>query len=242
MHIRITKKLKNFLLDIDFRASERLAILGPSGCGKSMTLKCIAGIVTPDQGQITLNGRVLFDKQRKIHLKTQSRKVGFLFQDYALFPTMDVLTNISCALSGSKKEKKEKANEMAARFRLQGLEKHYPHQLSGGQQQRTALARAMACEPDILLLDEPFSALDVYLKKQIQSETLSFLEDFPGEMIMVTHDPSEAALLCKHTLVLDNGQCVASGDANHLSIMPEKDISENGRLFLSYMKKEGNLL
>lgn len=137
-----------------------------------MTLKSIAGIVTPDEGRILLNGRTLFDSEKKINLKPRDRKVGYLFQDYALFPNMTVRQNISCGVRG--KEKEKLAEEQIHNFRLEGLEEQYPHQLSGGQKQRTALARMMANEPEALLLDEPFSALDYYLKEQLQVQMLDF--------------------------------------------------------------------
>ena len=169
--VEIKKKLKEFDLDISFSAGKGcLGILGPSGCGKSMTLKSIAGIVTPDSGRIALQyakgeaagGRVLYDSALKINEKPQMRRVGYLFQNYALFPNMSVEENIAVGLKGMEK-KKAKVGEMIERFRLTGLEKRYPGQLSGGQQQRVALARILAYEPEALLLDEPFSAMDTYL-------------------------------------------------------------------------------
>ena len=167
--VEIKKKLKEFDLDISFSAGKGcLGILGPSGCGKSMTLKSIAGIVTPDSGRIALQyakgeaagGRVLYDSALKINEKPQMRRVGYLFQNYALFPNMSVEENIAAGLKGMEK-KKAKVGEMIERFRLTGLEKRYPGQLSGGQQQRVALARILAYEPEALLLDEPFSAMDM---------------------------------------------------------------------------------
>ena len=143
----------------------RMALLGASGCGKSVTLKCIAGIMTPDRGHIILDGETLFDSEKHINLPPQKRRVGYLFQQYALFPNMTVLQNIRCGIrSGSRAEKRRRAEKKLRRFRLEGLEKKYPTQLSGGQQQRTALARILASEPRAILLDEPFSALDGFLK------------------------------------------------------------------------------
>ena len=139
----------------------RMALLGASGCGKSVTLKCIAGIMTPDRGHIILDGETLFDSEKHINLSPQKRRVGYLFQQYALFPNMTVLQNIQCGIRpGSRAERRRRAEEQLRRFRLEGLEKKYPAQLSGGQQQRTALARILASEPRAILLDEPFSALD----------------------------------------------------------------------------------
>ena len=159
IEVAIKKKIGNFSLDVAFSAGEEMfALLGASGCGKSMTLKCIAGIETPDEGKIVLNGRTLFDSEKKINLIPQKRKVGYMFQDYALFPNMTVEKNIMAGMG--KKPEKAIVQDYIRRFRLEGLEHHLPRQLSGGQKQRVALARMMASQPEILLLDEPLSALD----------------------------------------------------------------------------------
>ena len=164
LFVDIRKKLKGFSLNVSFETNgDYLGVLGSSGSGKSMTLKCIAGIETPDEGLIILNGKVLFDSKKKINLKPQERNIGYLFQNYALFPNMTVEKNIGIGLKGSKYEKNRKINEIIEAFHLQGLEKKYPRQLSGGQQQRVALARCIIYKPDVLMLDEPFSALDTYL-------------------------------------------------------------------------------
>ncbi len=162
LSVDIEKKLGAFHLRSKFEVpDETMALLGASGCGKSMTLKCIAGIVTPDRGRIVLGDRVLFDSEKKINLPPQQRKVGYLFQQYALFPNMSVEQNILCGIrSGDKAEKRCVLAEKIRMFRLEGLEKKHPAQLSGGQQQRVALARILCSEPEAILLDEPFSALD----------------------------------------------------------------------------------
>ena len=161
LSVDIEKKLGAFHLRSQFEApDETMALLGASGCGKSMTLKCIAGIVTPDRGRIVLGGRVLFDSEKKINLPPQQRRVGYLFQQYALFPNMSVEQNILCGIrSGDKAEKRRVLAEKIRMFRLEGLEKKHPAQLSGGQQQRVALARILCSEPEAILLDEPFSAI-----------------------------------------------------------------------------------
>ena len=157
----------NFLLDVDFCMDGGVfAILGASGCGKSMTLKCIAGIERPDEGRIVLNDRVLFDSKKKINLPPQKRKVGYMFQDYALFPTMNVVQNIQAGMG--RKPDPKKVREYITGFQLGGLEHHMPDQLSGGQKQRVAMARMLAAEPEVLLLDEPFAALDSYLKWKLE--------------------------------------------------------------------------
>ena len=164
--VDIEKRLGNFMLRSKFEASSgTMALLGASGCGKSVTLRCIAGIMTPDSGRIVLDGETLFDSEKHIDLTPQQRRVGYLFQQYALFPNMTVAQNIQCGIrTGSRAEKQTQAAAQTRRFRLEGLEKKYPVQLSGGQQRRVALARILASEPRVILLDEPFSAPDTFLK------------------------------------------------------------------------------
>ena len=199
-----------FALDVSFEveaADETLALLGPSGCGKSMTLKCIAGIVTPDEGRIVLNGRVLFDSAVGVNLRPQERRVGYLFQNYALFPNMTVEQNIAVGVLGKGKE--ERAQTVARQifaFRLDGLQKKRPAQLSGGQQQRVALARIMASEPELLLLDEPFSALDGYLRWQLELELTDTLRAFPGGTVYVSHNRDEVYRMCDSVCVISQGR------------------------------------
>ena len=199
-----------FALDVSFEveaADETLALLGPSGCGKSMTLKCIAGIVTPDEGRIVLNGRVLFDSAAGVNLRPQERRVGYLFQNYALFPNMTVEQNIVVGVLGKGKEERAQtvARQVAA-FRLDGLQKKRPAQLSGGQQQRVALARIMASEPELLLLDEPFSALDGYLRWQLELELTDTLRAFPGGTVYVSHNRDEVYRMCDSVCVISQGR------------------------------------
>ena len=198
-----------FVLDVSFEveaADETLALLGPSGCGKSMTLKCIAGIVTPDEGRIVLNGRVLFDSEAGVNLRPQERRVGYLFQNYALFPNMTVEQNIAVGVLGKGKEERAQtiARQVAA-FRLGGLQKKRPAQLSGGQQQRVALARIMASEPELLLLDEPFSALDGYLRWELELELTDTLRAFPGGTVYVSHNRDEVYRMCDSVCVISQG-------------------------------------
>ena len=215
--VEIHRKLNRFTLDISFRSeSRRIGILRASGCGKSMTLKSIAGIETPDEGRITVEDRVMFDSGEKVNLKPQKRNVGYLFQNYALFPTMTVEKNIAAGLTGSRKEKEERVREMIKKFRLEGLERQLPGQLSGGQQQRVALARIMAYEPDVNLLDEPFSALDMFLKDQLQREMVELLSDYAGTVVLVSHDRDEVYRFSDELLIMDQGRIVAAG--------PTKDI------------------
>lgn len=222
LFVDIKKKLKGFYLDVSFQTDgDYLGILGASGSGKSMTLKCIAGIETPDEGRIVLNGKVLFDSEKKINLKPQERNIGYLFQNYALFPNMTVEENIGIGLKESKKEKEIKIREIIKSFHLEGLEKKYPSQLSGGQQQRVAIARCIIYKPDILMLDEPFSALDSYLKEQLQSEVLEFLKLYNGEVLMVTHSRDEVYKFCENVVIIDKGSSILLGNTKEIFEEPK---------------------
>lgn len=223
VYVDIKKRMDNFSLDIKFHSdSRRIGILGASGCGKSMTLKSIAGIEKPDEGKITVEGKVFYDHGNKINLKPQKRNVGYLFQNYALFPTMNVEKNIAAGLHGNKTDKQIKVREMIKKFRLEGLEKRLPRQLSGGQQQRVALARIMAYEPDVILLDEPFSALDMFLKDQLQRELLDLLKDYTGTVIMVSHNRDEIYRFSEELLIINQGKIAAAGKTEELFENPVK--------------------
>lgn len=203
--VEIEKQLGNFHLNVRFQAeTETLALLGASGCGKSMTLKCIAGIMTPDRGRIVLNGRVLFDSEARIDLPPQQRRVGYLFQNYALFPTMTVEKNILCGIrSGSKAEKNAALTATLHRFRLEGLEKRYPAQLSGGQQQRVAIARAVVTEPCVILADEPTAGLDPAAADSVL-ELFDRLHRSGHTLVLITHD-ERAAQCAARRMHLENG-------------------------------------
>lgn len=204
--VKIKKAFKDFLLDVDFSTeAKQLGILGASGCGKSMTLKCIAGIETPDEGQIIIDGRVLFDSAAKINLPPQARKIGYLFQNYALFPTMTVLQNVASGIREKKAVREALAREVLETMGLSGFERRYPDELSGGQQQRVALARMLAARPQMILLDEPFSALDAYLRDALQREMKTVIDKFEGHVMMVSHSRDELYRLCSHMAVMDAG-------------------------------------
>ena len=224
LEVNIQKELKEFDLEVEFELrKKRLGILGPSGCGKSMTLKSIAGIVNPDKGVVSLTTdkeTVYFNSDKKINLEPQKRNVGYLFQNYALFPNMTVEENIACGLPKNYDEKI--ISEMIKRFRLDGLEKRYPRQLSGGQQQRVALARILAYSPDVILLDEPFTAMDTYLKEQLRIELANTIRDFEGFSILVTHNRDEAFHFCDELIVLDKGKIIAKGDTYEIFENPKK--------------------
>lgn len=214
LSVHITKKVGDFLLQADCETAEGITgILGASGCGKSMTLKCIAGIIKPDKGKIVLNGRVLFDSERHICVKPQERHVGYLFQNYALFPNMTVEQNILCGLcqEKSKEKKQKKLEEVLQVMELQEVQKNLTSQLSGGQQQRAALARILVSDPELLLLDEPFSALDAYLREQLQTKMLGLLRKFGKEVLMVSHSRDEIYYLCDQAAVMGKGKILTMG-------------------------------
>ena len=224
LEVNIEKKLDGFTLRAAFAAGNTsTALLGASGCGKSMTLRCIAGIVKPDRGRIVLDGRVLFDSAQHIDLPPQQRGVGLLFQNYALFPNMTVEQNILCGLKAEKDPAARRAAcaELRRAMRLEPLAKRYPAQLSGGQQQRTALARILAGQPRILMLDEPFSALDSYLREEVEGEVGSLLAGFAGTALLVTHNRDEAYRLCKEMIVLNEGQVLRAGKTKEVFADPQ---------------------
>ena len=229
LDVKIKKKFEGFTLDIDYnRDIDTLGILGASGCGKSMFLKCIAGIVKPDEGHIVIDGRVLFDSEKKTDVRPQERRVGYLFQNYALFPNMTVEQNIMVPLkcnravfsSGDISKMQETVKELMASFCLEGLEKHLPRQLSGGQQQRVALARMLAVRPSLILLDEPFSALDIFLKDQLMQELIAQLEKYDAPVIMVSHDRDEVYRLCKNTAIMDDGSFIRADETHKVFADP----------------------
>ena len=215
----IRKKLGNFNLDVFIDTGDRMTgLLGASGCGKSMTLKCIAGIEKPDSGHIELDGRVLFDSRHGIDIKTRERHVGYLFQSYALFPTMNVRKNILCGLHWEKDSsiREEKYRQVIELLHLEGLEKHKTWQLSGGQAQRTAIARMLVSNPDLLLLDEPFSAIDTFLRNSIQTELSALLESVGKQALLVTHSQKEIRRMCTRLFVMKDGSIIRAGEKDEV--------------------------
>lgn len=209
LEVQIYKKLAEFDLDVSFQVNDNiLGLMGASGSGKSMTLKCIAGIETPDQGRIVLNDRVLFDSEKKINVPIQKRNVGYMFQSYALFPNMNVYENISVGLRARKvKDVDIVAQKVMKQFQISELASRYSKQLSGGQRQRVALARLMAYEPDVFLLDEPFSALDEDLKEDLLRELKSELQ-ISKPVIFVSHNKEEVNELCDFKYKIKQGEIV----------------------------------
>ena len=208
----IEKTAGDFHLRVSFCSDgEFLGILGPSGSGKSMTLKCIAGIEKPDRGRIVLDGNILYDSEKGINLPPQKRHVGYLFQTYALFPNMTVKQNIMCGLHDEKdRQKKEHlVREMLRLLQLESTASLRPHQLSGGQAQRAALGRILVNRPDLLMLDEPFSALDAHLRLKLQMELKSLLNGYGRGILMVTHDRDEAFRMCSRIGVMDSGRLLS---------------------------------
>lgn len=214
LKIRLKKSLKEFSLDISFSVDQEiLAIVGASGCGKTMTLKCIAGLFQPDEGSISLDEKLLYDAQAGINLPPRQREVGFVFQNYALFPHMSVIDNVAFGIRQLKKhDVKERVNLLLQKMRLEQFGQRYPGQLSGGQQQRVAIARALANEPRVLLLDEPFSALDSIVKESLQEELMELQNYFTGHVILVTHNLAEAYKMSSRIAVYEAGRIMQWDD------------------------------
>ncbi len=213
LSVSLTRRLPGFSLDVVFSTDcHPLGLLGASGAGKSLILRCLAGLETPHSGRIVVNGRVLFDSALGINLPSRDRRVGYLFQHYALFPHLTVAQNIAYGLQGqSKAAIARRVALQLQQVQLVGFGDRYPHQLSGGQQQRVALARALAPNPDILLLDEPFSALDAHLRSELEKQLLKTLSRYRGLTLFVSHNLEEAYRVCQRLLVLSGGRVVAEG-------------------------------
>ena len=209
LDIAIKKSFGSFDLDVAFQAGdETFGLLGASGCGKSLTMRCIAGIETPDSGHIVVNGVTFYDSSRIINLTPQQRKTALLFQNYMLFPNLTVEDNVAAGIGKEvpKADRTRIIDEELARFDVSAYRKRYPAQLSGGQQQRVALARMLAARPGILMLDEPFSALDSHLKGMLEQNLVSLFEAFQGTILYVSHDIDEAIRFCDRVAVVDNGR------------------------------------
>ena len=213
LEVAIEKNVPGFRLAIEFTVDGApLGLLGPSGSGKTMALRTIAGLETPDQGRIVLHGRVLFDSEKGIDVPARSRRIGLLFQNYALFPHLSVAQNIAFGLRGLPDgKKKRRVAEQLAAAHLDGLAERFPSTLSGGEQQRVALARALAIEPEALLLDEPFSALDTHLRGALERQLRDTLACYRGSTLFVSHNLEEAYRVCEKLVVLANGSVAAQG-------------------------------
>ncbi len=261
----------NFLIDIEselrsfhyhmkldsgkMKAGNVIGLLGPSGSGKTMTLRYIAGIAKPDRGRIVIGETTFLDRDHAIDLKPQARRVGYLFQNYALFPNMTVRSNIECGIIGADMQgkqngskapayssqtqgtffrtwrtardhammRREKVTEIMRRMHLQGLEDRKPGQLSGGQQQRAALARILVGDPQIVLLDEPFSALDEYLRDELLDETMEILDGLGITVFFVTHSRREAEKACSDIVILHDGEAAETGKTEEIFECPKTE-------------------
>ena len=228
LEVDIHKKFKGFELHNAFTAGqETLGLLGASGCGKSLTMRSIAGIEKPDSGKIVVNGTVFFDrapgKKPKVDLAPQERKTALLFQNYMLFPNLTVAQNVAAGIgrSTSPADRDAIVSAELKRFGLEGFDKRYPAQLSGGQQQRVALARMLAARPGILMLDEPFSALDAHLKSVLEQNLVSLFDAFDGTILYVSHDIDEALRFCDRIAVIESGHIMEIGTGDDLVNNPQ---------------------
>ena len=218
--VDIEKSFPGFHLKMSFEANDGvLSLLGASGSGKSMTLKCIAGIETPDRGRIVLNGTTLFDSDTRVNLPPQKRRVGYLFQQYALFPNMTVRQNIRCGVR-EKHSADAAVDDIIRKMHLEGLEQLRPHQLSGGQQQRAALARILVNRPEVLLLDEPFSSLDSHLRLQLEREVRRVTRAFGKPVILVSHNREEVFRLTDRIALMRSGKIDTIGEKNAVFSAP----------------------
>ncbi|MCA2711664.1 MAG: molybdate ABC transporter permease subunit [Microcystis sp. M015S2] len=222
--VDIEKHLPVFNLSVTFNCQNQpLGLLGASGSGKSLILRSLAGVETPSRGRIVLNGRILFDSEKGINLPSRQRRIGFVVQNYALFPHLTVAENIAFGLSKnlSKKVIKQQIANQLELVQLPGMENRYPHQLSGGQQQRVAIARALASRPEALLLDEPFSALDTHLRAQLERQMIKTLSNYDGVTIFVTHNMDEAYRICENLLVMEKGRAIANNSKQKIFERPD---------------------
>ncbi|WP_175192883.1 sulfate/molybdate ABC transporter ATP-binding protein [Achromobacter deleyi] len=214
--LRIRKQMvsgdRHFSLDVAFSsASKRIALFGPSGAGKSLTLRAVAGLLRPDAGRIAVNGRVLFDADARINVAPQARRVAYLFQDYALFPHLTVAQNIAFGsrrgwLNPPRRAVSDEARRWVDAFELGAIVGSYPNEISGGQKQRVALARALMLKPDILLLDEPFSALDSQLRGKMRQELNALQRQLDVPMLLITHDPADVDALADEVFEVREGK------------------------------------
>ena len=231
LQVELVKKVKTGTIRLEFSLeNEVLGILGRSGCGKSVTLKCIAGILPPESGRIRLDDQTIYDSEKKINRKARERRIGYLFQNYALFPNLTVLENICFSLKKKDRAGQAYARELLERFYLTEVADSYPAVLSGGQQQRTAMARMLAAKPRVLLLDEPFSALDSFLRREMEREVQEVLNNFGGVSILVSHNKEEIRRLTRRCMVMEQGKIAEIGKTEEIFVHP---CSEEGKLLIS---------
>ena len=225
LEVRLVKRLPGFTLDAQWSADGGVAALfGPSGAGKTLTLSCMAGLLRPDAGRIVVDGRVLFDAAAGVDVPPQARRVGYVFQGYALFPHRTVAENIGFGLRDRPRaERERRVAEVVTRLGLGGFERRHPSELSGGQRQRVALGRALAIDPALLLLDEPLSALDAPLRAALRNDLRAILSEWGTAAVVVTHDFSEAYRLGDRIVVYDHGRVVQSAPRAELLWQPASE-------------------
>jgi molybdate transport system ATP-binding protein len=223
--VSLTWRLPGFSLDVAWEAGDGVAVLfGPSGSGKTLTLQCLAGLARPDGGRIAVDGRVLFDAAAGIDLPPQQRRVGYVFQGYALFPHLSVAENVGFGLRDRPRaERGRRAGEVMERLELQPFAARMPRELSGGQRQRVALARALATDPALLLLDEPLSALDLPLRRALRDDLRAILAQWGTAAVLVTHDFTEAYRLGDRIVVYENGRVIQSAPRSELLWRPASE-------------------
>lgn len=238
LKVNIKKKLYRYELNVAFECEKNIfGLLGASATGKSMILKCIAGIEKLDSGYIILDDKVLYDSDKGINLTPQNRRVGYLFQSFALFPQMTVEENVKVSVSKkyrSDSEKNKKVKETLDMLKLSDIGNECPREISGGERQRVALARIIVNEPDFLLLDEPFSSLDAHLRWSLANELKSIVKKFSNGVIFVSHDIREIEFLCDDVMVISNGKIVESGPVNEVILNAKSD--ETKKLIYNFWK------
>lgn len=222
LEVVISKRFPGFSLNVAFTAGEKIIVLfGPSGSGKSLTLRAIAGILQPDAGSIVIDGHRVYDSRLRIALPPQARRIGYVPQHYALFPHLTAAQNIAFGLRGlSRWHQQERVATLVELLELQGLEGRYPRELSGGQQQRVALARALAIEPRLLLLDEPFAALEAPLREALRQELGQIQSRLGVRIVLVTHDLADAFVLGQRLIIYDRGQVIQQGTQEEIFFHP----------------------
>ena len=228
LDVALVKRLPGFSLDVAWSAEEEVVVLfGPSGAGKSLTLQCFAGLVRPDSGQIVVNGRTFYDSRQDIHLPPQARRLGYVFQGYALFPHLTVEDNVAFGLrSLPRTERRARAGETLERLGISELARRYPRELSGGQQQRVALGRALAVDPEVLLLDEPLSALDAPTRRQLRGDLMMVIRDWGKTAVLVTHDLAEAYQFADRLVIYQAGHVVQAAPKGEVLQRPAtKDVA-----------------
>ncbi len=222
IELAVRKRLEGFTLDVAWSAGDEVVVLfGPSGAGKSLTLHCLAGLVRPDAGRIVVNGRTFDDTAAGVHLPPQARRLGYVFQGYALFPHLTVAGNVGFGLRDRPREiRRRRTAEVLERLGLGPVAGRLPRELSGGQRQRVALGRALAPDPEVLLLDEPLSALDVPLRRELRGELARLMRDWGKTLVLVTHDLGEAYQLGERLVVYDAGRVIQAAPKAELLLRP----------------------